>query len=83
MVNPVIKSLRSLVLRLNNNVILEPVGPERPLPQEDRADGVVWNRAVQLGVHGDGPVFRVVPIASLATSNLFQRRPRPFPRETA
>ncbi len=50
------------VLRLNNNVILEPVGPERPLTAEDRQAGVVWDRAVRLGVHGDGPVMRVVRV---------------------
>jgi len=50
------------VLRLNNNVILEPVGPERPLTEEDRREGVVWDRTVRLGVHGDGPVFRVVRV---------------------
>ncbi len=50
------------VLRLNNNVILEPVGPERPLTEEDRQAGVVWDRQVRLGVHGEGPVMRVVRV---------------------
>jgi len=50
------------VLRLNNNVILEPVGPERPLTAEDRQAGVVWDRLVRLGVNGDGPVMRVVRV---------------------
>jgi hypothetical protein len=48
------------VLRLFNNLILEPVGPDRPLSQADRRAGVVWDRLVRFGVHGDGPVFRVV-----------------------
>jgi hypothetical protein len=48
------------VLRLFNNLILEPVGPDRPLSQADRRAGVVWDRFVRFGVHGDGPVFRVV-----------------------
>jgi hypothetical protein len=50
------------VLRLHNNVILEPVGPERPLTEKDRQAGVVWDRAVRLGVHGEGPVMRVVRV---------------------
>lgn len=58
------------VLRLNNNVILEPVGPERPLSQEDRQEGVVWDRTLRLGVHGNGPVFRVVRVE--ARGDVFQ-----------
>jgi hypothetical protein len=58
------------VLRLNNNVILEPVGPERPLTEEDRQAGVVWDRQVRLGVHGDGPVMRVVRVE--ANGDVFQ-----------
>ena len=58
------------VLRLNNNVILEPVGPERPLTEEDRPAGVVWDRRVRLGVHGDGPIFRVVRVE--ANGEVFQ-----------
>jgi hypothetical protein len=50
------------VLRLYNNLVFEPVGPERPLTEEDRRAGVVWDRQVRLGVHGDGPVFRVVRV---------------------
>ena len=48
------------VFRLNNNTILEPVGPERPLSPADRKAGVVWDRLMRLGVHGQGPVLRVV-----------------------
>lgn len=48
------------VLRLYNNLVLEQVGPERPLREEDRRAGVVWDRMVRFGVHGDGPVLRVV-----------------------
>jgi hypothetical protein len=50
------------VLRLFNNLILEPVGPDRPLSEADRRAGVVWDRLVRFGVHGDGPVFRVVRV---------------------
>jgi hypothetical protein len=50
------------VLRLFNNLVLEPVGPERPLTEADRRAGVVWDRQVRFGVHGDGPVFRVVRV---------------------
>jgi hypothetical protein len=50
------------VLRLFNNLVLAPVGPERPLTQADRRAGVVWDRLVRLGVHGDGPVFRVARV---------------------
>jgi hypothetical protein len=50
------------VLRLYNNLVFEPVGPERPLTRADRRAGVVWDRQVRLGVHGDGPVFRVVRV---------------------
>ena len=32
------------VLRLYNNLVLEPVGPDRPLTEEDRQAGVVWDR---------------------------------------
>ena len=48
------------VLRLFNNLVLTPVEPERPLTEEDRRAGVVWDRKVRFGVHGDGPVLRVV-----------------------
>jgi len=50
------------VLRLFNNLVLTPVGPERPLSQADRQAGVVWDRLVRFGVHGDGPVLRVVRV---------------------
>jgi hypothetical protein len=50
------------VLRLFNNLVLEPVGPDRPLSQADRQAGVVWDRLVRFGVHGDGPVLRVVRV---------------------
>jgi hypothetical protein len=50
------------VLRLFNNLVLEPVGPDRPLTEADRRAGVVWDRQVRFGVHGDGPVFRVVRV---------------------
>jgi hypothetical protein len=50
------------VLRLFNNLVFEPVGPERPLTEADRRAGVVWDRQVRLGVHGDGPVLRVVRV---------------------
>jgi hypothetical protein len=50
------------VLRLFNNLVLTPVGPDRPLTEQDRRAGVVWDRQVRLGVHGDGPVLRVVRV---------------------
>ena len=50
------------VFRLFNNLVLTPVGPDRPLTEEERRAGVVWDRPVRLGVHGDGPVFRVVRV---------------------
>jgi hypothetical protein len=50
------------VLRLFNNLVLTPVGPDRPLTEEDRRAGVVWDRQVRFGVRGDGPIFRVVRV---------------------
>jgi hypothetical protein len=50
------------VLRLYNNLVLQQVGPERPLSEADRRAGVVWDHLVRLGVHGDGPVLRVVRV---------------------
>jgi hypothetical protein len=50
------------VLRLFNNLVLTPVGLDRPLSQADQRAGVVWDRTVRFGVHGDGPVFRVVRV---------------------
>ena len=50
------------VLRLFNNLVLTPVRPDRPLTEEDRWAGVVWDRQVRFGVHGDGPVLRVVRV---------------------
>jgi hypothetical protein len=58
------------VLRLYNNLVLTPVGPERLLTEEDRRAGVVWDRMVRLGVHGDGPVLRVVRVE--ANGDVFQ-----------
>jgi hypothetical protein len=58
------------VLRLFNNLILEPVGSDRPLSEADRRAGVVWDRLVRFGVHGDGPVFRVVRVE--ANGDVFQ-----------
>jgi hypothetical protein len=58
------------VLRLFNNLVLTPVEPERPLTQEDRRAGVVWDRKVRFGVHGDGPVLRVVRVE--ANGDVFQ-----------
>ena len=50
------------VLRLYNNLVLKPVGPERPLSEADQAAGVAWDRFVRFGVYGDGPVLRVVRV---------------------
>jgi hypothetical protein len=50
------------VFRLFNNLVLTPVGPDRPLTEEDRRAGVVWDRLVRLGGQGDGPIFRVVRV---------------------
>jgi hypothetical protein len=50
------------VLRLFNNLVLAPVGPERPLTEADRRAGVVWDRVVRFGVRGDGPLLRVVRV---------------------
>jgi len=50
------------VVRLNNNVVLTPEGPERPLSAADRKAGVSWDRVMRLGVHGTGPVVRVVRV---------------------
>ena len=58
------------VLRLFNNLVLTPVGPERPLTEADRRAGVVWDRLVRFGVHGDGPVLRVVRVE--ANGDVFQ-----------
>jgi Transposase DDE domain len=58
------------VLRLFNNLVLTPVEPERPLTEEDRRAGVVWDRKVRFGVHGDGPVLRVVRVE--ANGDVFQ-----------
>jgi hypothetical protein len=50
------------VVRLNNNVVFTPAGPERLLSAQDRKAGVVWDRLMRLGVHGTGPVIRVVRV---------------------
>jgi hypothetical protein len=50
------------VFRLFNNLVLTPVGPDRPLTEEDRRAGVVWDRRVRLGGQEDGPIFRVVRV---------------------
>jgi hypothetical protein len=57
------------VLRLFNNLVLTPVGPDHPLTEADRRAGVIWDRQVRFGVHGDGPVFRVVRVE--ATGDVF------------
>jgi hypothetical protein len=58
------------VLRLYNNLVFEQVGPDRPLTEADRRAGVVWDRQLRFGVHGDGPVFRVVRVE--ANGDVFQ-----------
>lgn len=58
------------VLRLYNNLVLEAVEPDRPLSEADRQAGVVWDRRVRFGVHGEGPVLRVVRIE--ANGDVFQ-----------
>jgi hypothetical protein len=57
------------VLRLYNNLVLAAV-EERPLSQTDQQAGVVWDRLVRFGVHGDGPVLRVVRVE--ANGEVFQ-----------
>jgi len=47
------------VFRLPNDGIFTPQ-TERALTPEDRAAGVGWDRVVRLGVHGQGPLVRVV-----------------------
>lgn len=58
------------VFRLYNNLVLEPAGPDRPLSPADRQAGVVWDRRVRFGVHGDGPLLRVVRVE--ANGDVFQ-----------
>jgi hypothetical protein len=58
------------VFRLFNNLVLEPAGPDRPLSPADRQAGVVWDRRVRFGVHGDGPLLRVVRVE--ANGDVFQ-----------
>jgi Transposase DDE domain len=50
------------VFRLKDNIVLENVGPERALTDQDRQAGVVWDRQVRLGQLAHGPVFRVVRV---------------------
>src|SRR5204863_6439797 len=50
------------VLRLYNNLVLEAVGPERPLSEADQRAGVGWDRFVRSGVYADGRVVRVVRV---------------------
>jgi len=50
------------VMRLNNNIILHPVGEPRELTEADRQAGVVWDRSMRLGCKEGGPVFRVVRV---------------------
>lgn len=49
------------VFRLPNDCI-QALLTERPLSAADRAAGVVGDRIVRLGVHGQGPVVRVVRV---------------------
>jgi hypothetical protein len=50
------------VFRLNNNTIMEPVQEARPLSAADQEAVVIWDRKMRLGVHGKGPVVRVVRV---------------------
>jgi hypothetical protein len=52
------------VFRLCNQVIMEPVEEPRALSATDLAAGVAWDCRVRLGVHGTGPVVRVVRVLS-------------------
>ena len=55
------------VFRLCNQVIMEPLEEPRPLSAADQAAGVAWDCRVRLGVHGTGPVVRVVRIVAQET----------------
>lgn len=59
----------NFVFRLGNHVIMEPVEEPRALSAQDVAAGVAWDCRVRLGVHGTGPVVRVVRI--LADGKIF------------
>jgi hypothetical protein len=48
------------VLRLNKNFLMEPVGPERPLSEADRQNGVVSDRLIRLGARPGAPALRLV-----------------------
>lgn len=52
------------VFRLCNQVVMKPVTEPQPLSPADRAAGVAWDCRVRLGVHGTGPVVRVVRIVA-------------------
>jgi IS4 transposase len=43
---------------------MEPLEEPRPLSAADRAAGVAWDCRVRLGVHGTGPVVRVVRVVA-------------------
>jgi hypothetical protein len=52
------------VFRLCNQVIMEPLEEPRPLSAADVRAGVAWDCRVRLGVHGTGPVVRVVRVVA-------------------
>jgi hypothetical protein len=50
------------VFRLRDHIVLESVGPDQALTEQDRHAGVVWDRQVRLGQAAGGPLLRVVRV---------------------
>jgi Transposase DDE domain len=50
------------VVRICQNVVRTPVGPDRPLTDADRKAGVISDRVEELGLFGGGPALRLVEV---------------------
>lgn len=69
------------VVRICQNVIRTPVGPDRPLSETDRKAGVVSDRLEELGGFGGGPALRVVTVQADGKTFLLATTRQDLPAE--
>ena len=69
------------VVRICQNVIRTPVGPDRVLSEADRQAGVVSDRLEELGLLGGGPVLRLVEVQADGKTFLLATTRQDLPAE--
>ena len=69
------------VVRICENVVRTPVGPDRPLTEADHQAGVTSDRLEELGLFGGGPALRLVQVRADGKTFLLATTRQDLPAE--